>query len=77
MTTTNLVLVTLLDVGGYTITLRIDNPVNNLSMATIRENLSGLLSSQDNEYGWKSRYGYSYASVRDASYQVTTKTTIS
>lgn len=77
MTETNVVLVTLLDYGGYAITLRLDNPKQNLSLATIRTQLAGLLSAQNESYGFHSRYGFSYNSVRDAAYQVTTKTTIS
>lgn len=77
MTETNVVLVTLLDHGGYAITLRLDNPQQNLSLATIREQLAGLLSAQNQPYGFHSRYHYSYSSVRDAAYQVTTKRSIS
>lgn len=76
MTETNIALVTLLDYGGYAISLRLDNPMQNLTLAQIREQLAGLLSAQNETYGFHSRYGYSYSSVREASYQVTTKRTI-
>lgn len=78
MTQTNVVNITLIDVGAHVVNLKIDNPVENLTIASITSTLAPLLTAAQGQepYGLISRYGYAYQSIRSANYEVTTKTNI-
>lgn len=77
MTESSVVSVVLYDATARTITLRINNPKQELTLATIRSALEGLFDSSDNQYGFVSRYGFHYQGLRSATYEVTSKTSIS
>lgn len=72
MTETKILEVVLIDTANYEKTLRLDNPVDNVTLAQVRNAFSTAISE-----GWLFGKGGFVASVARASIIETTKTTVS